>query len=259
MLARSLIRRMRLDLTAPLDDADMEPASEEEDHNIIQPVSATASRRWIAHPKALRLSTRPRSPLNPDGTRSRTFNRISKSGTMPTFVLNFSIAVDDLAERLVEEALMPLFRKLHPEKSGWNLSLVNVCATNMSVTASDGKDGVGRDIGRMFRRQEDVLKEWKVEDIDIAPSEDEDELKDWQADMGGLDDASGNAVHDQPLDYTALGSEDFGAFTQDSPNVDDGWDSEDGMHDPGETCKVCGAVMPPFAMPAHERFHALPD
>lgn len=259
MLARSLIVRMRLDLTAAVDDADIEPASEDEyeDKNAMQLVSSVAHRKWIAHPKSLRLSTRPRPALNPDGTRPRTFTRISKSGTMPAFVFGFSHSVDDVANRLVEETLMPMFRKLHPEKSGWNLSLVNVCATSMSLTASDGKDGAGRDIGRMFRRQGDVLKEWKVDDIDMAPSENESD--DQQAEVEDFVDAIGNVANDPSSDYPALGSEDFQSFTQDSNLSDDGWDSENDMQDPGESCKVCGAVMPPFAMLAHERFHVLPD
>jgi len=257
MLAGSLIKRMRLDLTAPLDDDDMQLISEEEDDNTTQPINNTVFRRWIAHPKALRLSTRPRPPLNPDGTRSRMFTRISKSVSMPTFVFSFSLGVDDLADKLVDEALMPLFRKLHAEKSGWNLSLVNVCATSMSLTASDGKDGAGRDIGRMFKRQENVLKEWKIDDVDMAPSEDESD--DQQARKEGLNTTDGNIAHDQPLDHPSLGSEGFRAFTQESFHGDDGWDSEEDMQDPGESCKVCGAVMPPFAMLAHERFHSLSD
>jgi len=171
---------------------------------------------------------------------------------MPTFVFSFGESVDVLAEKLVNEALIPSFRRLHPEKSGWDLSLVNVAATNMAEAASDGKDGAGRDIGRMFKRQEDVLKEWKVEDRDTAPSEgdDEDPATD-QANDGQHKTAEGCFG-----DVNLHGSEDSLQFTQES-HADGSWDSEDKFL--GDACAICGAVMPPFAMVAHERFHNLPD
>jgi hypothetical protein len=84
---------------------------------------------------------------------------------MPTFVfnLNATIATNAIVDKLLTEALLPLFRKLHPEKRGWNLSLVNVAATNMADAASE-RGGIGRDIGRMFKRQDEVLKQWRVEE-----------------------------------------------------------------------------------------------
>ena len=256
MLARNLIKRMRLDLTVLSDDADVEPASGEDEQSVIESVDATPTRRWIAHSKVLRLSTRPRPPLNPDGTRPRTFARISKSGYMPTFVFNDSISLEDLAHRLVDEALMPLFRKLHPEKSGWNLSLVNVCATNMILVASDSSHGAGRDIGRMFRKQEDVLRKWKIDDIDTTlPNSGPRSLHDG---MESRHDQKSNDSHKMDLDDT-LPAKDCPVLAETSANSDDGWDSTDVMQSPGESCKVCGVAMPPFAMLAHERFHTLAD
>lgn len=248
---------MRSDLTSALDEDDVGMTSEGEDVAPAQVNSATAPRRWVAHPKTLRLSTRPRPPLNPDGTRSRAFNRISKSTNMPTFVFSFAHNVDVLADKLVEEAIVPLFRKLHPEKSGWNLSLVNLCATNMSLTAGDGKDGAGRDIGRMFRRQEDVLKEWKIEDVDIAPSDDDANDQRTKEDADGR--IEDRVLQQHPLEQLPLGSEDLRVFTQESFQGDDAWDSEDEMQDAGDLCRICGALMPPYAMLAHERFHDLLD
>ena len=255
MLSTSLIKRMRLDLTSALDEDDMEITSEEEDDAPVQVDSAATPRRWIAHPNILRLSTRPRPPLNPDGTRSRTFKRISKSTNMPIFVFSFAHGVDVLANRLVEETLVPLFHKLHPEKSEWNLSLVNVCATNMSLTASDGKDGAGRDISRMFRRQDDLLREWKVEDVDIAPS---NAFNDQRIPDDGDDRIEDKIAQQDPLEHPPLGS-DLRTFTQESLRGKDEWDSDEEMQDAGDSCSICGAVMPPYAMLAHERFHDLPD
>ncbi|KAI4637133.1 hypothetical protein J4E93_010649 [Alternaria ventricosa] len=167
MLARRLLERMHTDLL------------EEEDDNTpdlsTAPTSAPPKpmKRWLAHPKSLRLSTRPRAPQNPDGTRNRSFARISKSGPMPTFVFslkdNNNNTMDAVVEKLLQETVLPLFRKLHPEKKGWNLSLVNVAVTNMADAARE-RGGVGRDIGKMFRRQDEVLRQWRVDD-EPAPLE----------------------------------------------------------------------------------------
>lgn len=253
---------MRLDLTSLVNDGDEGIALDgEEEEDLASDTKATASRRWIAHPKTLRLSTRPRPPLNPDGTRSRTFTRISKSSSMPSFVLSLVQDITVLAERFVEEVLLPLFRKLHPETSGWNLSLVNICATNMSMTASEGKAGVGRDIGRMLKRQKDVLKDWKIADVDVPPSDDEPDKPDEQGNRQIEQDHSGQFERESSshvsLDHTGLGSEDALASTQGSSFGDEVWDSEGDENQLGDKCGLCGATMPFFAMVAHERFHSL--
>ncbi|CAN9432422.1 unnamed protein product [Alternaria sp. RS040] len=154
MLATRLLERMHTDLLEEDDDA--------EDQNTGS-YTSRPMKRWLAHPKTLRLSTRPRPPQNPDGSRNRSFARISKSAPMPTFVFNLNAATttNAIVDKLLTEALLPLFRKLHPEKRGWNLSLVNVAATNMADAASE-RGGIGRDISKMFKRQDEVLKQWRV-------------------------------------------------------------------------------------------------
>ncbi|KAH8624519.1 hypothetical protein IG631_21258 [Alternaria alternata] len=154
MLAKRLLERMHMDLLEEDDDADDQDTGS---------YTSKPMKRWLAHPKTLRLSTRPRPPQNPDGSRNRSFARISKSAPMPTFVFNLNAATttDAILDKLLTEALLPLFRKLHPEKRGWNLSLVNVAATNMADAASE-KGGIGRDISKMFKRQDEVLKQWRV-------------------------------------------------------------------------------------------------
>ena len=229
---------------------EIEVSFEEQDEAAMLSTSVTAPRRWIALPRTLRLSTRPRPPLNPDGTRSRTFARISKSGGMPSLISNLSLDVDSLAERLVEENLMPLFQKLHPENSGWNLSLVNICATNLSLIADDGKSGIGRNIGRMFNRQEEVLREWKIADVDVAPSNDRllsEECLDHQ----------GSDTVKAPIPSHATPTPEI--LTEKGTINSYLLDSEDNMQCVEGLCKVCGAIVPPFAVIAHERFHALPD
>ncbi|KAJ5478173.1 hypothetical protein N7530_003682 [Penicillium desertorum] len=142
VLSRSLIRRVRTDL---LDTSD----------------ESAPQGRWRAHPRTVRLSTRPR-PSPDSGGRSYNSSRISRSAPLPPFIFNLDENIDALAERLVRESLFSMFRKLHPEKTRWNLSLLNVAVTNMVESAGDQKQNSGRDIGKMFRQQETVLRDWAV-------------------------------------------------------------------------------------------------
>jgi DNA polymerase iota len=231
ILAASLVKRMHIDLLEDDDDDD------------------SPAKRWIAHPKTLRLSTRPRPPFNSDGTRTRSFNRISRSCPLPNFVFNLRDGFDAIVEKLVQETLIPMFRKLHPYPSGWNLSLVNVCVTNMVETASEDGKGGGRDIGRMFKKQEEVLKEWKVEDRDMPP----DPIQEAAAeshDAISTDPSAGNEVADSIM----TGSEVTATQVSEEPVE---WEDDEDEDENREICHECGATMPAFAMAAHERFHSL--
>lgn len=232
MLSSSLIKRMHLDLLEDDEtDVGQEHPTEDKEHNL--------PRRWLAHPRTLRLSTRTRPAHNPDWTRSRAFNRVSRSAPAPNFLFNLNENTEVLADKLVYEALLPLFRKLHPEKSGWNLSLVNVAVTNIADTASDSKNASGRDIGKMFQKQDEVLREWRVEDTDISL-----EL--------ARNEPLSSAYADQAEDI-ANGN---------NGEIEDGqdWeDDEDSAPVSGSTCETCGLVMPAFAMLAHQRYHLMGD
>ena len=221
MLAGSLIRRIHADLS-------------EQDPDATEEVCDTSARKWLAHARTLRLSTRPRPPLNPDGTRSRTFKRISRSGPMPSFVFTFNQNVETLAERLVDEALLPAFKQLHSERSGWNLSLVNVAATNMTETAADSKDSSGRDIGRMFRKQDDILKEWRVVDEDEA-----------------TDDVEFVEAAEEPSQPERAFHRGRNALEEDT------WDTKEDMSASAKRCPLCGADVPVFAHVAHNRYHSM--
>ncbi|KAG9232281.1 hypothetical protein BJ875DRAFT_89236 [Amylocarpus encephaloides] len=247
ILASSLVKRMHTDLLEDDDD----PSSE-------------SQKRWVAHPKTLRLSTRPRPPPHTDGTRTRSFNRISRSSPLPNFVFNLKEAIDATVEKLVQVALVPMFRRLHPQQGGWNLSLMNLAVTNMVETASEDGTGCGRDIGRMFKRQEEALKEWKVEDRDMppdvifAPKEDHEMLFDdgREVEPSAGDDISkaawGNAT-DIPT-----GSEDLLYPTQNTAS--DIWDDGDDNNDENnDMCTICQAIMPAFAMAAHHCYHDLDE
>ncbi|TVY76083.1 DNA polymerase iota [Lachnellula suecica] len=238
MLASSLVKRMHTDLLE--DDKDSDAAS---------------AKRWLAHPKTLRLSTRPRPPINADGTRTRTFNRISRSGPLPNFVFTLKESVDAVVEKLVQVALVPMFRRLHPQQAGWDISLVNIAVTNMvEAASSDGKHGGGRDIGRMFRKQDETLKEWRVEDRDVPP----DPIKcasngDQVQDSIETEPSAGN----EALHIVLTGSEDMIFPTQNSVDENGVWEEDEEDEENREVCSECGAVMPGFAMAAHERFHYL--
>ncbi|KAI3323746.1 DNA/RNA polymerase [Xylariaceae sp. AK1471] len=178
-LATSLIRRMRVDLT----EADVNLlASSNAGQATPNPTDSSSSSettnasppRWLAYPKTLRLSTRtkPKSNISPSASaEASAFSRSSRSAPLPSFVFTFYSSCEEIAERLVTEALLPLFRRLHPERGGgWNLALLNICVANMVVVASE-TSGVagGRDIGRMFQTQKDKLRQWTVYDTSPSP------------------------------------------------------------------------------------------
>ena len=226
ILAKSLLARMRIDLLGSEDDVDPVSAGGEEEEDT--KVANTEGKKWLAHPRTLRLTTRPRQALLPDGTRPRSFKRISHSAPLPNFVFGLSESVDSLADKLVKEALIGMFRKLHPERAGWNLSLVNLAVTNMAETAGNSKTANGRDIGNMFKRQEDVLKDFRVTD-------DEEVVK------GDMWNEGAETAGHEDEDKVETGT-------------NDDWENEEDEED-GDVCEDCGMRLPSFAMVAHRRFH----
>lgn len=255
LLTSSLIRRLHIDLIHSSDDIDL--ATHDNRESAIDNPRPSSSRQWIAHPKTLRLSTRPRPPMNSDGSRSRSFTRISKSCNMPSIVFSNRYSIEIITERIVNDSLVPLFRKLHPDTDGWDLSLINLCATGISYCATDDKNGAGRDIGNMFKNQHDLLKEWKFEDVDVAPSSGDAD----QRNAGTTDDPSKIfeiIANDYQVDHLE-GSEDQHIASQESYLDDSSWADEEDASRLNEVCHVCRAYMPAFAMVAHQRFHALQD
>jgi DNA polymerase iota len=241
LLATTLIRRMHIDLLE----------EDDEEHESGQ------TKRWLAHPKTIRLSTRPRAPQNPDGSRSRSFARISRSAPMPNFFFSLKEEPEALVDKLVAEVLLPMFHRLHPERS-WNLSLVNIAVTNMVEAASSDGSGGGRDISLMFKRQNDVLKEWKIEDRDIPPENSPDHISSGNGNLGSVSVTPTNVVQvtnpaTAETQVNENGSEDMIA-TQHSIDWEDEVSSDENL-DHGLRCPTCGVFMPSFAIAAHERFH----
>jgi DNA polymerase iota len=236
-LSTSLIRRMRTDLT------------EEEPYPAVAEHEKPSNRRWLAYPKTLRLSTRPRPPPGPDGRRGRASARISRSSFLPTFVFNLSGPIEVIAERLVHDCLLALFRQLHPEKFGWDLSLINVAVTNMAETAGSSRAAIGRDIGMMFKGQVKNLQPWQVEDKDTPPDERLDDM---------LVDDQTVIIEDMKNHAHTNGSEDVLPLSQESRlsvTGNDWYESDEDDQSSGICCPLCGSAMLDFALAAHLRFH----
>ncbi|KAI4087657.1 MAG: hypothetical protein LQ344_006626 [Seirophora lacunosa] len=252
VLSQSLLSRVRKDLLC-VDNS--EKAVVGNASGEVENSTGLPTRQWLACPRTLRLSTRPRPPLNPDGTRSRAFNRISRSCDMPSLVLDLSKSIEELSQTLVQETLIPLFHKLHQEKSGWNLTLMNLCATNMCLTAASSGGNAGRDISRMFRRQEHFLKEWGVEvdsdansgsvGLKVRGKRDQDALE------ARGDPTTGREINPDEL-YPSQ------KLVKKCEEDEDTWQSDDDIPDLHHRCSICGLPVPYFAVTAHALFHNLP-
>jgi DNA polymerase iota len=232
-LAASLLRRMRVDLTE----------AEETGKDSAGSVEGPKRTKWLAHPKTLRLSTRPKTSPN-EGT-PYNWGRASRSQPLPTFIFH-DIDHEFIVGRLVKEALFPMFFQLNPEKSeGWNIGMINICVANMTLTATEDSAGSGRDISRMFKRQDEVLREFRVYDDGGDPSPKVAQVSNTgegeDSDRTGLD----------PM--VAEGDDmDFGdGYASESES--EAWGDQDGS----QVCPRCGHYLPEFALSAHQRYHAL--
>lgn len=206
ILATSLVKRMRTDLVEDSDDG---------------------VTRWLARPRTLRLSTRQRSPRNADGSREYSYanGRISRSAPAPSFLFKLGAGVEAIAEKLVEESLLSMFRKLHPDKSFGELSLINIAVTNMVESAGDQKQSSGRDIGQMFKNQESSLRK-------------------------------------QPEEmYSQASQTSPSTWEEPTPVNEATWEESEDEDESStvHTCDICGMLLPAFVLPAHALYHAVPD
>ncbi|ODH49354.1 hypothetical protein GX48_04565 [Paracoccidioides brasiliensis] len=264
-LARSLVRRMLVDLTEEYEEEEGDVHLDIQSTDLHRKGKRKIKKRWLAHPRTLRLSTQTRSPPLPDGRVDFSAGRVSKSCPMPSFIFSLlklndhkqdagngtadNVTLDTVTERLVNETLFTLFRRLHPEKDvrGLNIHVVNIAVTNMAMVGGVGAErgSVGRDIGKMFRSQERVLKEWRVE----GQAEDDGGKGGWVADAG-VDVGVGASAID-----------DGGGGSGDEWDSDE--DEEDMLDGGGDVlvdeCAICGALIPHFAIKAHEVYHTTSD
>ncbi|KAK8094424.1 hypothetical protein PG997_001109 [Apiospora hydei] len=267
-LSRSLIRRMRADLVVADDDDNSHPLT-----GVSAAVPGTGTpQKWLAYPKTIRLSTRVKSrPSVTDASqqaappRDNYYNRSSRNSPLPTFVFSLKDGIDYVAERLVHEAILPLFRRLHSERQNWNLALVNICVTNMVPTGNeDGSIGGGRDISKMFKTQDAKLKEFTVYSNDppapvatVKPNSSREPKN--PSENGAAEAAQGPSGAAESI------ANDNNSHDQQMEDIETegtvmAWDDDDDDED-GECrrCPECGQRTPEFAMSAHRRFHALGD
>jgi len=210
-LLASLLRRMHVDLVR--EDADSaEPGAQ----------------KWVAHPRTIRLTTRPKTSAA-DG-KPYNFQRASKSHPLPGYVFSFTMPRKDIIAGLLHDHVLPLFRSLNPGDGGWNIGLLNVCVTGMVLSGNSDPTSNGRDIGAMFRRQEDVLRDFTV--YDTSPPQD---------------------GRPAPEDGGAACASDSDGWTA------EGWEEEEADEQDFVPCSSCGYRLPTFAVTAHQRYHLLGD
>ena len=198
-LGASLVRRMRNDLLGSDDNPDEQ-----------------LGQRWMARPKTLRLTVR---SSDTDKAVAQNFSRTSKSQPLPSFVFSLKDGVDEIAERLAADVLLPMLRRIYPEKGHrWNLNLINICIANIDDA---GKES--RDISVMFRKQDEVLRQWKVDTTVVDDVE------------------AAGVAGDSPVSHEDTSEASWG----DDANL--------------FRCAQCGHLMPPFALLAHARFHELEE
>ena len=251
-LAKNLIKRMHLDLVVTDVEESNRALQKPRCESLGSKTQSDSLRRWLAHPKTLRLATRLKRVQNPDGSRTRSFNRSSRSTAVPNFLFDLNEPIDILTERLVVESLLPLFRKLHPEKSGWNLTIINVAVTGMVETAGDAKAAVGRDIGKMIMKQQrkDTHAGSKEENGTFSRS-DSPNYSNIEKDNELPEDSCQTVPIGQPATAPADNSK--------VSNLS-GWEADEEQWDQNDetavyTCRLCGACLPEFAIDAHQEFH----
>ena len=242
-LSQSLINRMYLDLSEPSvgDHSTLLNDSIADIMGTLVTKDEPLSRRWLAVPRSLRLSTR--STKNLEAKYPGSHSRVSTSVSLPSFVLSQG-SLQDLSSRLVREVVFSMFKRLHPKQ--FRLSLLNLAVVNIVATAGEGgRNARSMDIGQMFWEQSIVPSDRSAESRDVPqPSNSVNTMS------GAWEQAGNTPSRLVPV----AGSEDQIVYP--SQGTDDGFlDNIDQDLTLEDSCKLCGAIMPTFAKEAHIRFH----
>ncbi|KAL8409417.1 hypothetical protein RB594_007737 [Gaeumannomyces avenae] len=248
-ISASLITRMRADLAEDTGSSGTGAACT---------AGADAARKWIAVPKTLRLTTRPRHDGSLEG-REYNYNhgRASRSQPIPGFLLSLTQPVDQLAQRLVEEALMPMFHRLATPRpgsgsgGGYDVGLLNVCVANVTMAAGDSAGSSGRDIAAMFKRRDEFRREFAVLD-DALEEGQQPPLTVSTGSPKLLPNYDENAQENELLEMSVLCDAEDDLFAGNDEL--DLWDDQD-----TQRCRTCGHAIPTFALEAHYRYHLLDD
>ena len=257
-LSKNLIRRMHVDLVGPnIDEISLATNSTEEPvlESTKQNEVSMVSKRWLAHPKTIRLTTRLKRVPNPDGTRKRTFNRSSRSTPVPNFIFNLTESIAVLAEKLVSDTLLPLFRKLHPENTDWNITIINIAITGMIRSAGDSKTAGGRDIGRMMAKR-------PPDDETFGPNMDHTLMPGLSNPATPTTKKQDNRLKHGDRKFQDSYAKDWEDGEEESNDNDWeagewSWAQTDDNVGAGYICETCGASLPSFAVDAHREFHSM--
>ncbi|KAL5612948.1 hypothetical protein BROUX41_003975 [Berkeleyomyces rouxiae] len=230
-LSASLIQRMRKDLVGS------------NGHEVQGNGFSHHGRRpcWLAKPKTLRLSLK--NAALGESISEAYRHRVSRSLPVPSFLFDLDEEPQQLASRLVDEKLKGLLRKFGITDTEWNLILLSVCVANMTIVANEARGAAssGRDIARMFQRQDEVLRPFRVVKERVDGEKD--------AVLGNNTAVDGDTSEDTNRDPQGRGCEGL-----------DPWEDVDGDSDQDDMkilCPLCGSHFLPFALPAHLKYHEL--
>ncbi|KAI5800064.1 hypothetical protein EDC01DRAFT_628578 [Geopyxis carbonaria] len=176
--------------------------------------SVSSQKKWIVSPRNFRMSVRLHD-------RVQNFSRCSRSSAFPGYTFSPTTSLERIAERLIDDIALGLFRKLCTERH-WDLQLLNVAAVNMV-----GEGTEKGDIGYIFKNL--ITENGLNEAVSVSNS--------------GTN-ANNNNSEERELD---------GKFVDEEFYEDD----EDEDEDSGQSvvCEVCRVAVPIFAVDAHRRFH----
>lgn len=222
--------------------------------------------KWVRWPSTLRLTPRFRG----DHMKGELWRhkRTSRSVPLPVDIFDTSLTPEMRATAVVDQVLLPLFKKMASQKGDWDLSLLNVGVAD--IRTSNRASGIVDFLkgGSPRKRKSDVLSE-----DEMPPCPPGLDVTAWAA----LDDQSrreilaesdirylvpetfDTKVHSdqRQADDSALKpapelSRDskHAVVEPSSTNVDDEWPDED-ENDGGYLCEHCESVIPLFAMDSH--------
>ncbi|KAJ2969829.1 hypothetical protein NUW58_g9882 [Xylaria curta] len=132
------------------------------------------------------------------------------------------------------------------------------------VASETGSGAPRRDIGHMFRTQEDKLREFTVYDTSPLPAPPFPVVPAASI-LPGADGEAGECVDGKVMEEPEAEDNRYhGEITigSSSPMVDEEeddniWEEQEG---PGsQRCQICQHAIPIFAMSAHQRFHAMDE